>query len=77
MSKELHITKHAMERLADRRGVKHMIRHIHKINSWGLPPNGRTEHKGWRYVTQGGALVTVLPRTREYKRKMIEEGRHE
>ena len=44
---EILITKHARERLMQRRGVKHMNRHINKINSWGLPSDGVTEHKGW------------------------------
>ena len=64
------ISNHAKKRLKERRGVKHMNRHINKINSWGLPANGVTEHKGWRYVTRGGVLVTVLPRTKEYVEKM-------
>lgn len=67
---EIIITKHARERLMQRRKVKHMNRHINKINSWGLPADGVTEHKGWRYVTRGGVLVTVLPRTKEYRKKM-------
>ena len=59
------ISKHAKQRLIERRGVKHMIRHINKINSWGLPDDGITEHKGWRYVTRGGVLVTVIPVSRK------------
>lgn len=62
------ISKHAMRRLVERRGVKHMERHINKILSWGLPDNGVTEHNGWRYVTRGGVLVTVLPWSKEYKK---------
>lgn len=53
------ISKHAIKRLAERRGLKHVQRHINKINSWGLPEDGITIHKGWAYVTRGGVLVTV------------------
>ena len=64
------ISNHAKKRLIERRGVKHMIRHINKIQSWNLPNNGITEHKGWRYITRDGVLVTVLPRKAEYRKKM-------
>jgi len=54
------ISKHARERLVQRRGVKHMQRHINKIQGWGLPTDGDTWHKGFIYITRGGVLVTVL-----------------
>ena len=58
---EIRVTKHAKQRLVERRGVKNLERHIRKIQKWNLPDDGTTLHKGWRYVTSGGALVTVLP----------------
>lgn len=63
------ISKHAKERLVQRRGVKHMQRHINKIQSWGLPDDGETWHKGYRYITKGGVLVTVL-RDNKYFRQL-------
>lgn len=70
---EIIVSKHAMERLVQRRGVKHMERHINKINSWGLARDGITVHKGWQYITRGGVLVTVLPPKDSYwKAKKLE-----
>lgn len=65
------ISKHAKERLAQRRKVKHMERHINKINSWNLPDNGITYHKGWKYITRDGVLVTVCG-TKELAKKSRE-----
>ena len=67
---EIIISKHALERLQQRRNLKHIGRHINKINSWGLPVDGITEHKGYRYVTKNGVLVTVLPPTKTFYRQL-------
>ena len=58
---EIVVTKHAKRRLIERRGVKRLDRHIRKIQKWNLPADGITIHGGWRYITSGGALLTVLP----------------
>lgn len=71
------ITFHAIQRLSERRECKHLLRHVNKIRGWGLPDDGITEHKGYRYVTRGGVLVTVLPRKDSYLRQMRMEGRKE
>ena len=55
------ITFHAIERLQERRNLQHLNRHIQKIRKWNLPNDGITQHKGYRYVTRGGVLITVLP----------------
>ena len=55
------ITFHAIDRLVERRKLEHLIRHINKIRKWNLPENGIATHKGWRYVTRDGVLITVLP----------------
>lgn len=62
---EIIISKHAKERLVQRRKVKHMKRHLNKIRSWKLPRDGVTDHKGWFYITRGGVLVTVYRGSRE------------
>ena len=49
------ISFHAIERLQQRRGLTHLLRHLHKIQSWNLPRDGETFHKGFKYVTRGGA----------------------
>lgn len=55
------ITFHAIERLSQRRKVEHLHRHLNKVRKWGLPEDGDTVHKGYRYITRGGVLVTVIP----------------
>lgn len=55
------ISFHAIERLQERRGCVHLLRHINKIKKWDLPRDGETYHKGFKYVTRGGVLVTVYP----------------
>lgn len=55
------ITFHAIQRLGERRNCVHLIRHINKIRRWGLPDDGEIVHKGFRYVTRGGVLITVIP----------------
>lgn len=55
------ITFHAIERLQQRRKLEHLLRHINKIRKWNLPRDGITGHKGYRYVTREGVLITVLP----------------
>lgn len=67
------ITFHAVERLQQRRNCEHLLRHLNKIRKWDLPETGITEHKGYRYVTRDGVLVTVLPCSRSYIRKAKEE----
>ena len=64
------ISNHAKERLAQRRGVKHIERHINKIQKWGLPDNGSTLHKGYRYITRDGVLVTVLVDPKELRKEI-------
>ena len=55
------ITFHAIQRLSERRDCRHLLRHVNKIRSWGLPDDGITEHKGYRYVTRGGfSLLSFL-----------------
>lgn len=71
------ISKHARMRLIERRKVKHMVRHINKIKSWNPPENGCLEHKGWRYIFRDNVLVTVLPKTNEYRKQMRRQGVHE
>ena len=64
------ISFHAIERLQERRGCVHLLRHINKIKKWNLPRDGETCHKGFKYVTRGGVLVTVYPcdeAIRQYK----------
>ena len=59
------ITFHAIERLQERRGLTHLLRHINKIQKWNLPANGETIHKNYKYVTRGGVLITVIPHRKE------------
>lgn len=59
------VTLHAMNRLATRRGVKHMTSHLNKRRN--LPADGDTEIKGYRYITRGGVLITVLPKKASQK----------
>lgn len=58
------ISIHALERLQERRQLKHFMPHIRKMQRWGMPDDGIFEHKGYRYVMRNGVLVTVLPPTR-------------
>ena len=69
------ITFHAIERLQERRSLTHLTRHISKIRKWNLPETGETTHKGFRYITRDGVLVTVLPPTKEmvHHRKEAEQ----
>lgn len=55
------ISIHALERLQERRQLQHFMPHIHKMQGWGMPDTGTYEHKGHRYITREGVLVTVLP----------------
>ena len=55
------ISFHAIERLQERRKLAHLLRHVNKIKKWNLPADGVTIHKGYKYVTRGGVLVTVYP----------------
>ena len=55
------ISYHAQKRLFQRRGCVHLQRHLNKMNKWPLPDDGDTLHKGYRYITRGGVLVTVIP----------------
>ena len=59
----------AIERLQERRSLTHLTRHINKIRKWNLPETGETTHKGFRYITRDGVLVTVLPPTKERIRR--------
>lgn len=59
MNKPIVLSKHTEQRLKQRRKVKHMQRHINKLNSWGFGQNGIYLHKGWRYVIRDGVVVTV------------------
>lgn len=66
------ITFHAIERLQERRGCEHLLRHCNKIKKWNLPATGDTVHKGHRYITRDGVLVTVLP----YNKRLDERVEH-
>ena len=55
------ITFHAIERLQQRRNCEHLLRHLNKVRKWNLPEDSDTVHKGFRYITRGGVLVTVIP----------------
>ena len=66
------ITFHAIDRLNERRQLQHFVQHCHKMQKWGLPDTGETVHNGYRYITRGGVLITVIPPSREY-RKMNRE----
>lgn len=70
------ITFHAIDRLVERRKVKHLVRHLNKIRKWDLPADGVTEHNGYKYITRGGVLITVLcPKQVELKKFLeIEKG---
>ena len=67
------ISIHALDRLQERRQLIHFIPHIHKMQRWGMPDTGTFEHKGYRYITREGVLVTVLPPTRKVRRQNIAE----
>ena len=67
------ITFHAIKRLSERRNLTHLERHINKIQKWNLPPDGITDHKGYRYVTREGVLITVLPPNRKRMKEIIDE----
>lgn len=67
------ISVHALERLQERRQLQHFIPHIHKMQGWGIPDTGTFEHKGYRYITREGVLVTVLPPTKEFRQQNTED----
>lgn len=66
------VSFHAIERLQERRGLQHLLRHLHKVQKWNLPENGEIVHKGYRYITTDGILVTVIP-----DRKAVKEWQKE
>jgi hypothetical protein len=53
------VSKHAEKRLKQRRKVKHLQRHINKMQKWGFGSDGIFIHKGWRYVIRDNCLITV------------------
>lgn len=61
------ITFHAIQRLQERRSCTHLLKHINKIRKWDLPENGEYIHKGYRYITKGGVLITVIPDKKKLK----------
>ena len=63
------ISFHAIERLQERRQLAHLLRHCNKIRSWNLPRDGETIHKGYKYVTRGGVLITVVPDKKSFKER--------
>lgn len=70
------ISFHAIERLQQRRDLAHLLRHVNKIRKWNLPRDGETLHKGFKYVTRDGVLVTVYPcneAIKEYKAQLRDE----
>ena len=67
------ISFHAIERLSERRGCAHLLRHINKIQKWNLPADGVTDHKGYKYVTRNGILITVLDKHQKILDKFKEE----
>lgn len=70
------ISFHAIERLQQRRNLTHLLKHINKIRKWDLPRDGETLHKGFKYVTRDGVLVTVYPcdkAIKEYKAQLRNE----
>lgn len=70
------ITFHAIQRLQERRSCVHLARHLERIKRWGLPDDGDTVHKGYRYITRGGVIITVIPDKQSIKeRKLAKNGR--
>lgn len=66
------VSFHAIERLQERRGCVHLLRHLHKLQKWDMPTTGIHYHKGFKYVMEDGVLVTVYPDNKaikEYKRQ--------
>ena len=55
------VSFHAIQRLQERRNCEHLLRHLNKVQKWNLPANGELIHKGWRYITADGILITVIP----------------
>ena len=55
------ISFHAIERLQERRSCEHLLRHINKIKKWNMPDNGEYIHKGYKYITKNGIVVTCYP----------------
>lgn len=67
------VSIHALERLAQRRGVVHLVGHLNKVKRTASVEGWETgtySRKGWRYVLREGVLITVLPPKR---RKRMEE----
>ena len=67
------ITIHAIDRLQERRQLQHFVQHCHKMQKWGLPDTGETVHNGYRYITRGGVLITVIPPSREYRKMNMQD----
>ena len=55
------VSFHAIQRLQERRNCEHLLRHLNKVQKWNLPANGEVIHKGYRYITADGILITVIP----------------
>ena len=66
------ISFHAVQRLQERRNCEHLLRHLNKIQKWDLPRTGETIHKGFRYITRDGVLVTVIPDRKAIKQHMAD-----
>lgn len=62
------VSIHALERMNKRMGCTHMFRALNRKRD-KIEADGITEIKGWRYVARKGVLVTVLPKTKEYKKE--------
>lgn len=67
------VTIHAIDRLQERRQLQHFVRHLHKMQKWSLPDTGEMEHNGYRYITRGGVLITVLPPSNEYRKMNVQD----
>lgn len=65
-------TIHALDRLVERRGCKHLIGHLKKRRN--LPANGITEIKGYLYITRDGVLITVIPANKRYMKNLRKKG---
>ena len=76
MGEQIIISKHTEERLKQRRKVKHLERHMNKIQKWGFGSDGIFLHKGWRYVVRDGVLVTVYG-GKELKEYLKQVRRHD
>ena len=67
------VSFHAIERLQQRRGCVHLLRHLNKVQKWNAPTNGIVVHKGYKYIIQDGILVTVYPDKATWKTRFEQD----